>query len=667
MKKRNNQGFAISTILYGLVIMAMLIVVLLMSLMSSNRRNTSGFVDSIEEELNRYSQTSTDFSNPGSTEIGDGQEYIVPYGKAGWYKIELWGAAGNNVNNTTNGGKGAYTSGIIYLEENTHLYFYIGEAGQGSCTPYSTCMDTPFNGGGMGGYFTNSSSLTNHRYGSGGGATDVRLVSGDWNDATSLNSRIMVAAGGGSTDEINNGSSGGTLIGIAGDTEQYGAVAGTGGGQTAGGTSSKYAGSFGIGGEGFIPNSTRACCNDAFGAGGGYYGGGGGYSGDPSHCQTPCVIRGYSGGGSSYISGYAGVNSITSETDRSPSNQTIHYSGKYFIDGLMVPGVNNGSGKASIELISTNGPDNPPTKRNSKLSNVRYIRDCVNGNTVNAFNHWTELQAIVNGTNVAKGKIDSTAGKSSYVSDGIMDTTQYSEKTSGNQCLTIDLGTLQNLDEIAVWHYFITDNRQYYDHTLSVSSDNATWVSLKSTSSESGNGNTARASERETATGFHYSAWQPDSTAELPDGNYYIFSTLAENRVLTAQDSKTLASGSANVTLELFNATNLQTWTIKKVDDTYYSIIETENNHSLQVSDGTGDPNVNVNAAGTYEAKDWELWRIIPLGNGNYRLQPKTSVLGNTESYLSTSENSFNTSSNILLRQKNYELSQRFRFVNAEF
>ena len=31
----------------------------------------------------------------------------------------------------------------------------------------------------------------------GGGATDFRLMSGAWNSSTSLNSRIMVAAGGG--------------------------------------------------------------------------------------------------------------------------------------------------------------------------------------------------------------------------------------------------------------------------------------------------------------------------------------------------------------------------------------------------------------------------------------------------------------------------------------
>ena len=49
-----------------------------------------------------------------------------------------------------------------------------------------------FNGGG--GY---SSGYTDFNNCTGGGATDIRLASGNWNDFNSLKSRIMVAAGGG--------------------------------------------------------------------------------------------------------------------------------------------------------------------------------------------------------------------------------------------------------------------------------------------------------------------------------------------------------------------------------------------------------------------------------------------------------------------------------------
>ena len=93
MKKLNNKGFAISTLIYGLMLVAFVVVALLMSIMSTNRKNTSTLIKKIEEELNRYSQTATEI-----TSTDGAQEFIVPYGQAGWYKIELWGA-------------GAYTPG----------------------------------------------------------------------------------------------------------------------------------------------------------------------------------------------------------------------------------------------------------------------------------------------------------------------------------------------------------------------------------------------------------------------------------------------------------------------------------------------------------------------------------------------------------------------------
>ena len=59
MKKMNNKGFAITTLLYGLMSVAFLIMTLLMGIMSQNRQNTSTLVDKIEEELNRYGETET--------------------------------------------------------------------------------------------------------------------------------------------------------------------------------------------------------------------------------------------------------------------------------------------------------------------------------------------------------------------------------------------------------------------------------------------------------------------------------------------------------------------------------------------------------------------------------------------------------------------------------
>ena len=108
----NKNGFAISTLLYGISLMGVMIVILLMSIMSSNRKNTSTLSKDIEEELNRISVTNTVINTDG-----EDKAYTIPQGESGWYKIQLWGAK-----------NGDYTSGIIYLEEGQELYFDIGKS-----------------------------------------------------------------------------------------------------------------------------------------------------------------------------------------------------------------------------------------------------------------------------------------------------------------------------------------------------------------------------------------------------------------------------------------------------------------------------------------------------------------------------------------------------------
>ena len=218
-----------------------------MGIMSSNRQNNKTLINTIEDELNRFSLTSTEFV-PNST--ASGQEYIVPFGQAGWYKIELWGAAGAS-SSSAQGGSGAYTSGIIYLEENTLLFFYVGGKGSGR------------NGGANGGGAGNGDGR------GGGGATDVRLVGGAWNNTDSLNSRIMVAGGGGGAYNTLAGQNAATLEGYTPSN----ANDGKSGTQISGGASAQTnadaQGQKGIGGKGYSGGS---------GGGAGYYGGGGGKS-----------------------------------------------------------------------------------------------------------------------------------------------------------------------------------------------------------------------------------------------------------------------------------------------------------------------------------------------------------------------------------------------------
>ena len=100
---KNNKGFAVTTMLYGLSIMGFLIVVLLMSIMSNNRVNTNDLVKQIEDDLNKFSGSEVTFNSDN--------QFTVPIGAAGYYKIELWG-------------KSSWTAFIIKLEVNTTLYYY---------------------------------------------------------------------------------------------------------------------------------------------------------------------------------------------------------------------------------------------------------------------------------------------------------------------------------------------------------------------------------------------------------------------------------------------------------------------------------------------------------------------------------------------------------------
>lgn len=265
------------------------------------------------------------------TFTGSAQEFVAPY--SGKYTIELWGASGGGAA----GGKGAYTSGVINLKKGNILYIYVGEAG-------NSTGKGGYNGGGNAGVLASNND-------GGGGATDIRLVSGLWNDATSLNSRIMVAAGGGGANANGTntggigktGGSGGGLSGYDG-TSVIAKMSGLGATQLSGGATGSSGrtagkpGSFGQGGAG-NPSKTTPLVSGGSGGGSGYYGGG-----SSEACDGNC--GGSSGGGSSYISGHTGCIAITSASSTTPKCEggttnnscSVHYSGMYFTNTLMIDG-----------------------------------------------------------------------------------------------------------------------------------------------------------------------------------------------------------------------------------------------------------------------------------------------------------------------------------------
>lgn len=267
------------------------------------------------------------------------QKYTVP--ETGIYYIELWGAAGNSVWDGIPG-NGAYTSGYIKFTKGETYYVYVGSYEQAE-------IEVGYNG---------SKNIQ-----SGGGATDIRLTSGNWYDFNSLKTRIMVAAGGGGAERVKGGAGGG-LTGYSGTGIYAPSLTnGTGGTQTSGGlpgtgsdelSNQGEKGYFGLGGSGCV-----SCRDRGPGGGGGYYGGG------------SISYAGGSGGGSSFISGYPGCDAIlesSTESNIIHTGQPNHYSGKIFTNPVMIDGLhtmpnprgvgnikgNPENGYARITLVSVN-------------------------------------------------------------------------------------------------------------------------------------------------------------------------------------------------------------------------------------------------------------------------------------------------------------------------
>jgi hypothetical protein len=209
---------------------------------------------------------------------GSAQTFTAPV--SGTYSLEAWGAQGGNdvyYPNTVFGGRGGYSKGDVYLAAGTTINIYVGGQGSGCNAAY-------------------------WRSSGGGGATDFRLVGGNWNDNAGLYSRILVAGGGGGRHGNNYegvtyvGNDGGGLTAPNINACGYNVV---GASQTAGG-SSPYGGGVAVGSFGFAnANMMSNICSvggwnggaagaDNWangGAGGGWYGG----------CTSWCTSTGGSG------------------------------------------------------------------------------------------------------------------------------------------------------------------------------------------------------------------------------------------------------------------------------------------------------------------------------------------------------------------------------------
>ncbi len=677
MKRLNNKGFAISTLIYGLAIMGIMIVAILIATMAKTRSNNTNLVKAIEDDLNRFSKTQTSFKElVNSTGKPLSQEYIIP--TDGWYKIELWGTQGGG-----NGGKGAYTGGVIELKQGDVLYFYVGKH-------QNTAV--------------------------GGSATEVRIVSGAYSELTSYETSIMVAAGGG----IDSNANGGTLYGYNNKMTSYGGFINvkdngkdfslnsrtlllqqqqeqqeqqqegentntpepqnnievesddnTNG--TLVGFDKNYtvsnlpsASDIAIQAEGkmslknFLKESGHSGTN----------GGGDGYL----HSEDETL------GGVSYIAGYAGCYGVSqgkytldpkfiyykhfyeekTEQGIASNRYETEPSGEYyFVDGTMLAGVNTGNGYAKIErVLSKTNSEMTLARRNNRLNNVRYIKECSDNGIV------TKIVATKNG-NVSKNSV-------------------YTQ-VNDNKCVILDLtdgedqNIAGNIDEITVFH--LDSGKDYINERISVSEDGENWLPIKKGFANTG----TELSETETVTGYRISAYQFDTIDYLKSGNYIIKPVLSENKVVTA--AATADTNVNPITIEPYNGEKRQKWLIELITDkkispgynpedptTYeYKIIELARYKSLAIS---ADENLlfnTVSALKNFNTKarnDPQIWKIVPVGDGTYTIETVVPQASSTYStgYLTPQTNSTlgQTYNQIVIGKKNKETA-RFKFIQVDY
>ena len=213
----------------------------------------------------------------------------------GTYIFELWGASGGAT--SVKGGNGAFVSAVLKLKNKQTFQVHVGGKGEDGSKNFSR-TNSSCNGGASGGKPSDSIYYSG---GAGGGATDVRL-----ND--SIDSRILVASGGGGAGHAAQGGDGGAL-------ESSPVRNSKGATQTDG--FSKGAGQPG------------RDATPASGGSEGNGGGGGGYFGGFS-CQETGVNTAAGGtGGSSFISGYKKNNYVSHYSFTNPimlsGSQTVKY------------------------------------------------------------------------------------------------------------------------------------------------------------------------------------------------------------------------------------------------------------------------------------------------------------------------------------------------------
>ena len=291
--KLNQKGFAISAIMYLIMVLSIIFILATLSIFTARKM----VIDKQKEKVLGEVQTSTLtlYNSYDFDYTGNEQSFVVPV--TGYYQLETWGASGAD-DQAYLGGYGGYSRGTIKLTRGTTLYINVG--GEGGKYTFTNNMASTaaggYNGGGLG--HTNSTTWKYRALYGGGGATHIATSSGLLSSLSSKKDSILIVSGGGGAacnqrmkEDLNAsgnlfsfsfGGSGGGYVGsglildrrqwtqgVLDSTQYYT----TGGTQTAGGYEVEPAGTYYKAFFGQAYPKTVSDTSAIWGGGGGYYGG----------------------------------------------------------------------------------------------------------------------------------------------------------------------------------------------------------------------------------------------------------------------------------------------------------------------------------------------------------------------------------------------------------